>query len=100
MAVFEGGLSSSPADHTVLQEEAAAAGSGSQQYFASSQPRGPGELEHVEEVQLGAQWLPIVVQAELQRRSGTLVGAHLGAQGRCAGWDLLLVHSEAAAGVL
>jgi hypothetical protein len=84
MAVFEGVLSSSPADHTVLTEEAAAAGSGSQQYFASSQLRGPGELEHVGAVQLGAQRHPIVVRAEPQRRSGKLVGGRLGAQGRCA----------------
>jgi hypothetical protein len=101
MAAFEEGLSSSPADHTALPEVVAAVvGSGSQQCFASSQPRDPGELEHVGEVQPAVQWLPIVVQAELQRRSGKLVGGHLEAQGRCADWDLLLAHSEVVAGVL
>lgn len=85
MAAFEEVLSLSLADRRVLLEEAVAVGSESQQYFASSQQRGPEELEHAGEGRLGAPRHPIVVQVEPQRHSGKLVGERLVARGRCAG---------------
>ena len=85
MAVSGEVLSLSLSDHKDLLEEAAVAGSVSQQCFLSSRQHGLVEPGHAAEAQLVERPRPIAALVAPLHRSDMLVDEHLVVSGHCAG---------------